>query len=30
MLDRGDLLVDGGFLNNLPVDVMRERLGMPP
>jgi len=27
MLDRGDLLVDGGFLNNLPVDVMRKRLG---
>jgi len=23
----GDLLVDGGFLNNVPVDVMRERLG---
>jgi len=27
MLDHGDLLVDGGFLNNLPVDVMRQRLG---
>ena len=22
-----DLLVDGGVLNNLPIDVMRERLG---
>ena len=22
-----DLLLDGGLLNNLPVDVMRERLG---
>jgi len=27
ILDHGDLLVDGGFLNNLPVDVMRQRLG---
>ena len=24
---RGDLLVDGGLLDNLPVDVMRRRLG---
>jgi len=24
--DRGDLLVDGGVLNNIPVDVMRTRL----
>ncbi|MBN1177851.1 MAG: patatin-like phospholipase family protein [Anaerolineae bacterium] len=23
----GDLLVDGGFLNNVPVDVMRQRVG---
>ena len=26
VLHEGDLLVDGGVLNNLPVDVMRERL----
>lgn len=25
VIDDGDLLVDGGVLNNLPVDVMRER-----
>jgi len=24
----GDLLVDGGYLNNYPVDVMRERFGV--
>ncbi|MBN1149058.1 MAG: cyclic nucleotide-binding domain-containing protein [Anaerolineales bacterium] len=27
ILHEGDLLVDGGFLNNLPVDVMRQQFG---
>ncbi len=27
ILYQGDLLVDGGFLNNLPVDIMRRRVG---
>lgn len=27
ILDDGNLLVDGGFLNNFPVDVMRRRIG---
>jgi predicted acylesterase/phospholipase RssA len=27
MLHNGDLLVDGGYLNNVPVDVMRQRVG---
>ena len=27
ILHEGDLLVDGGFLNNLPVDVMRHQFG---
>lgn len=26
MVDNGHLLIDGGVLNNLPVDVMRERI----
>ena len=26
--DRGELLVDGGYLNSIPVDVMRERMGV--
>lgn len=29
VLDRGDLLVDGGVLNNLPVDEIRSRVGGP-
>ncbi len=28
-LEDGHLLIDGGVLNNLPVDVMRERVGGP-
>jgi len=27
VLHQGDLLIDGGVLNNLPVDVMRDRVG---
>lgn len=27
ILHEGDILVDGGFLNNLPVDVMRQQFG---
>ena len=29
VLDRGDLLVDGAILDNVPVDAMRVRLGTP-
>ncbi|MBT9506397.1 patatin-like phospholipase family protein [Rhodoferax sp.] len=29
VLDRGDLLVDGAILENVPVDAMRMRLGTP-
>lgn len=29
VLDAGDVLIDGGVLNNLPVDVMRERMDGP-
>ena len=28
IVDRGELLVDGGYLNGIPVDVMRERMGV--
>lgn len=28
-LENGHLLVDGGVMNNLPVDIMRERIGGP-
>ena len=29
ILENGHLLIDGGVLNNLPVDVMREKMGGP-
>ena len=29
VVDSGDVLIDGGVLNNLPVDVMRERMDGP-
>lgn len=29
VLENGHLLVDGGVLNNLPIDVMRSRMGGP-